>query len=132
MTDHTVETSPQVYARVGGALYLLTIVFGLFAESFVNDALIVSGDSAATVLNILAHPLLWRFCIAGNMLMPLLAVGLLLVEYVLLRSVSKHLMLLAVFFNLVSLALEAVSNLYFLDMLVLLGDAEYLTVFTTA
>ena len=130
MTIHTDKTSPQVYARTGGALYLLIIVFGLFAEGFVNNALIVSGDPAATAHNILEHPLLWRFSVAGNMLVPLLAVGLLLVEYVLLRPVSKHLVLLAVFFNLVSLALEAVSKLYLLDMLALLGDAQYLKVFT--
>ena len=132
MTTHAVETSPQVYARIGGVLYLIIIVFGLFAEGFVNNVLIVSGDPAATAYNIMAHPLLWRVSVAGNMLVPLLAVGLLLVEYVLLRPVSKHLVLLAVFFNLVSLAVEAVSKLYLLDMLALLGDAAYLKVFSAA
>jgi hypothetical protein len=31
MTDHSVETSPQVYARIGGALYLIIIALGIFA-----------------------------------------------------------------------------------------------------
>jgi hypothetical protein len=32
--DRSVESSPQVYARVGGALYLIVIVAGLFAVAW--------------------------------------------------------------------------------------------------
>ena len=39
MTDHTFETSPQLYARIGGVLYLIIIVVGLFGEAFVRDRL---------------------------------------------------------------------------------------------
>jgi hypothetical protein len=35
METHTVENSPQRYARIGGALYLAIIVLGGFAEGFV-------------------------------------------------------------------------------------------------
>jgi hypothetical protein len=42
------ETSPQVYARIGGVLYLVIIALGLFAEGFVSNELIVSGDATAT------------------------------------------------------------------------------------
>ena len=54
MTDRTIESSPQLYARIGGALYLIIIVIGLFGEAFVRDKLIVSGDAAATAKNIMA------------------------------------------------------------------------------
>ena len=36
MTGRTVETSPQLYARIGGVLYLIIIVAGGFAELFVQ------------------------------------------------------------------------------------------------
>jgi hypothetical protein len=123
------ETSPQVYARIGGVLYLIVIAFGLFAEGFVNNKLIVSGDASATAQNIMASLLLWRIGVAANMIVPLCAVALLLVEYVLLRPVSKNLVLLAVFFNLVSLAVEAISKLFLLAVLSPLGSAEYLKAF---
>src|SRR5215471_13378987 len=42
------ETSPQVYARIGGVLYLIIIVIGFFSEFFVRDKLVVSGDVTAT------------------------------------------------------------------------------------
>jgi hypothetical protein len=100
------ETSPEVYARIGGALYLMIIALGLFAEGFVNNKLIVSGDATATAHNIMASQSLWSIGAAANMIVPLCAVPLLLVEYVLLRPVSKNLVLLAVFFMGLSFLLE--------------------------
>ena len=47
--------SPQAYARIGGALYLVIIAAGLFAEAFVRSRLIVPADAANTATNILAH-----------------------------------------------------------------------------
>ena len=67
-TNHDVEGSPQIYARVGGVLYLIIIVLGLFGESFVRDRLIVSGNAAATAENIRSSEGLWRLGIAGNLL----------------------------------------------------------------
>ena len=67
MTDRTVETSPQLYARIGGVLYLIIIVVGLFGEAFVRDRLIVSGDATATAVNIMSHELLWCFHIAAEL-----------------------------------------------------------------
>ena len=55
MANHSVEDSPQAYARVGGALYLAIIVLGVFAEGFVSNKLVVS-DAATTAHNILASP----------------------------------------------------------------------------
>ncbi len=52
MTDRTVETSPQLYARIGGVLYLIIIVVGIFDEAFVRNRIIVSGDATATAANI--------------------------------------------------------------------------------
>ncbi len=48
MTDRAVETSPQIYARIAGVLYLIIIVGGIFAEVFVRERLVVSGYAAAT------------------------------------------------------------------------------------
>src|SRR6202046_3003032 len=120
---------PQRYARLGGALYLTIIVLGAFAEGFVGNKLIVSGDAAATAANILASPELWRLSLAGDFIVVLCAVPLLWIEYLLLRPVSKHLVLLAVLFNLVSLAVEAISKLFLLVVMPTLGSADYLKAF---
>src|SRR5438093_2572500 len=107
MTDVIVETSPQTYARIGGVLYLIIIVVGLFGEAFVRDRLIVSGDATATAANIMSHELLWRFHIAAELFLLICAVALLMILYALLRPVSRDLILLAAFFNLVAIIIEA-------------------------
>lgn len=130
MTDHAFDTSPQVYARIGGALYLVIIALGLFAEGFVANTLIVPGDAGATAQNIMASQSLWRVGVAVNLIVPLCAVPLLLIEYLLLRPVNRHLVLLAVLFNLVSLALEAVSKIHLFEVTALLaGDSSYSSAF---
>jgi Domain of unknown function (DUF4386) len=129
MAHRTVENFPQRYARTGGALYLAIIVLGAFAEGFVANKLLVPGDAAATAHNILASPALWRISVAGDLIVALCAVPLLWIEYLLLRPVSKQLILLAVLFNLVSLAVEAISKLCLLLVMPTLGNADFLRVF---
>jgi hypothetical protein len=129
MTDRTVETSPQLYARIGGVLYLIIIVVGLFDEAFVRNRIIVSGDATATAANIRSLESLWRFGIAAEFFLLICGVALTLIFFVLLRPVNRDLALLAVFFNLVSLAVEAAVQLYLLGALFPLGKAEYLRAF---
>jgi hypothetical protein len=129
MTLQSVDSSPQAYARIGGGLYLVIIVLGAFAEGFVADKLVAPGDAATTAHNIMASPLLWHLSVAGDLVVVLCAVPLLWIEYLLLRPVSKNLVLLAVFFNLVSLAVEAISKLFLLIVAPILGRADYLTAF---
>jgi hypothetical protein len=129
MTDRTVETSPQLYARIGGVLYLIIIVVGLFDEAFVRNRIIVSGNATATAANIRSLESLWRFGIAAEFFLLICAVALTLIFFVLLRPVSRDLALLAVFFNLVSLAVEAAVQLYLLGALFPLGKTEYLRAF---
>ena len=130
MTDHTVNSSPKLCARIGGALYLIIIVIGLFGEAFVRDKLIMSGDAAATAANIMSHESLWRFHIAAELFLLICAVALLLILYALLRPVSRDLALLAVFINLVSIGIEAATTMYLLQALFPLGNAGYLKAFT--
>ena len=130
MTARTVETSPQLYARIGGVLYLIIIVVGLFGEAFVRDRLIVSGDATATAANIMSHESLWRFHIAAELFLLICAVALLLILFVLLKPVSRDLALLAAFFNLVAIIIEAATTMRLLEALFPLGNAGYLKAFT--
>jgi Domain of unknown function (DUF4386) len=59
MRDCTVETSPQLYARIRGVLYLIIIIVVPFGEAFIRDRLIVSGDAAATAANIRSVESVW-------------------------------------------------------------------------
>jgi hypothetical protein len=130
MINNRIETSPQIYARTGGIAYLIIIVAGIFGEIFVRNSLIVSGNAAATASHIMASPVLWRMGIAVDLIMHLCDVVLMVVFYVLLRPVSKNLVLMAILFNLVQTAVLVANKLNLLMPLFLLGDADYLKAFS--
>lgn len=100
MTALTAETSPLVYARVAGFAYLITILLGIFSVGFVESNLIVAGDNAATVHNIMANQLLFRIGITGEIMMYVLVVLLAWALYIILKTVNSNLALLALLWRL--------------------------------
>jgi hypothetical protein len=122
-------TRPQLYARLGGVLYLAVIVLGAFSEGFAMNTLIVPGDAGATADRILASRGLWSAAVAADLVVPVIAVVGVWISYVLLRPVSRTLVLLDVFLTLVSLAVEAVSKLFLLLVLPVLSTAGYIPAF---
>ncbi|MGB2667485.1 MAG: DUF4386 domain-containing protein [Candidatus Acidiferrum sp.] len=129
MTNPKLSVSPQLYARIGGLLYLFNILAGMFGELFVRGHLVIAGDAVATAHNISASNFLFRSGIAGDLLMHVSDVPLILIFYVLLKPVSKDLALLAALFNLVQTAVLVANKLTLLAVLVFLGNADYLKAF---
>ncbi len=129
MRNDTIRTSPQRYARLGGALYLVVIAFGAYAEGFVRDRLIVPGDLASTAHNIVGSQGMWRLAVACDLIVPVLGVAGAWVSYVLLRPVSRLLILLDVFFTLMSLAIESVSKVFLFLVLPILTSRSYADAF---
>ncbi len=123
------QFSPLAYARTGGFLYLIIILIGLFNEIFIRGKLIVSADATATAANLMASEQLWRLGFAGSIIMLLCAIPLALIMFILLRPVNPHIALLAVLFNLVSISVEAVSDLSILAALFPLSGSNYLNAF---
>lgn len=113
-------------ARIGGVLYLILILIGMFAVLFVRDKLIVSGDPTATANNIMASPLLWRMGISADLLMHVLDVPIMLIIYIILKPVNKHLALLVLLFNLVQTAVLVANKLNLIAALFLLEHTVYL------
>ena len=141
MTSHIASTdvrhterlpSNLLLARVGGALYVLIIVLGTFEEAFVRSRIIVADDAAATAANLHSMEWLWRLGIASEMVLLVSAIALNVIFYILLRPVGRDLALLAVFFNLVSLAVEASAALGLVAALFPLNAAAYLQAFEPA
>ena len=129
MKERITETSPQIYARIAGVLYLMIIVIGFSSEFFVRDKLVMAGDVTATANNIASSESLWRTSIACELILLVCAVALTLIFYVLLRPVNKNHALLAVLFNIVEFPIEAVSKLCLLAALFFSGSADYLKAF---
>jgi hypothetical protein len=115
---------PQTLARTGGILYLFIIVAALFAEVYVRGRLIVHDDSAATAANILRDETLFRVGIAGEMLTCVCDVALSMILFVLLEPVSRSIALLGAFLRVTYTSMYAVTKLFEIAALVILGRSE--------
>ena len=126
----SIERSPQRYARIAGILHLAIILLGMFGELYVRGTLVVAGDAAATSAAISASPLLWRAGIAGDLLMHIFDVPVIVVLYYLLRPVSRSLALFATLINLVQTAVLVANKMNLLVPLFLMENSTYLIAFS--
>jgi hypothetical protein len=131
MTEQLANFRPALWARAAGALYVGTIVCGVFSQYFIRSAIVVRGDAAATAHNLLASEPLFRLGIVSEFLGVACYIAVTFVLYELLRPVSRRFSLLAVLFSVVGCAVGIVNLLNDLAPLVLLNGAPYLSVFTT-
>jgi Domain of unknown function (DUF4386) len=130
MTERITETSPRLKARITGALYLLTILTGIFAQGFVSGRLVVDGDAAATATNILTHRGLFQLGFAIYLIEMACQIAMTALFYDLLKPVSRSLSLLAAFLGLTGCVIKTLSRLFFIAPLFVLGGAHYLSVFS--
>jgi uncharacterized protein DUF4386 len=126
----TTETSPAIYARVAGLLYLIMVPLGFFGYMYV-PSLIVPGDAAATASNILASESLFRLSIVSALTVQIVNIVLVLVLYKLLKPVSQNHALLMVVFLLIGTPIAMFDQVNLLAVLHLLSGAGHLTGFTT-
>jgi Domain of unknown function (DUF4386) len=121
-TTGVVQTpfSPQLYARIAGALYLIVIVGGTIAELVVRERLVVANNAVATANNILANEQLFRWGFSADLIALLCVMPLILLLYELLKVVNPRVALMAVFFSLVGSAVQSAALLGHFAPLVLL------------
>jgi len=129
LTVRASETSPIIYARVAGFLYLIIIIFGISSEVFIRSSLIVTGDADATATNILASEGLFRFGFLADTLMLLSDVAIAVLFYVLLKPVSKTIALMAAAFRLTQASILGFNLLNYFAVLLLLQGVGYATAF---
>jgi hypothetical protein len=129
MIDGTVDTSPQLHARMAGASYLLGALTSVLGQMVVLGMLVVSGNATATAANILSHASLFRL----GFVCSLITVPFHLVWAVLFLGlfspVNKSVSLLAGFVMLVACTMWALSSLLYLAPLVVLQGKISLSAF---
>jgi len=129
--DWTADMSPRTKGRFAGALFLLYIIAGVYAQGFVADRLYVSGNAAATAANILANQSTYRFGFTVYMLEMAGQIATVVLFYQLLKPVSRTGAMLAAAFELTGCGIKIFSRLFYLAPLLVLGSgASSLSVFS--
>ena len=109
MTGHIAGISLRKAAIVTGLGLLIMTIFTLFADLFVRQRLVVPGDAATTVNNIMADESLFRIGICSFIIVIILDVLVAWALYVLLKPVNKSLSLLMAWFRLVYATIFGIS-----------------------
>jgi hypothetical protein len=104
--------------------------FGIFGIMYVPSILIVPGDAATTINNIMTSESLFRSGIVSALIVQMLIILVVLVLYKLLKPVNKNHALLMVIFILVSVPITMLNELNQFAALLLSSGADYLTVFS--
>ena len=128
MMGRIAQVSPRPSARITGLVYFLYFLTAVLGEFFLKG-MVVDGDAAATANNLLAHQSLFRLGLATGLIATACYIAVTALFYCLFRPVNRSLSLLAAFFGLVGCAITAFGSLFQLAPLVLLGGAQYLSVF---
>lgn len=118
------------YARLSGIIYLLVILFGIFALVYVPSQTPIVWDNASiTVKNILDSEFLYRLGILAGILCYTFFLILPLALYRTFESVNKNCALLMVILAIISVPFSLFNLVYKVNVLNLLSGAEYFLTF---
>ncbi len=129
MTERIAEASPRLRARMAGVLYLIAGMTFSYADGSVGGKIVVYSDGAATAHNILANEMLFRLGFAAALISAVCYITVTLLLYDMFKPVNRSVSLLAAFFSLMGCTIQALSSLFHLAPLVVLGGEQYLGVF---
>lgn len=126
MTNPGTNTTLHKAALVAGLGLAAMTIFAVGAIYFVFAKLIVSGDAAVTINNLVANETLFRFGIGSLVVVAILDVVVAWALYIFLEPVDRYLSLLAAWFRLIYASILGVALFDYVNVLRFLGDASYL------
>ena len=130
MTGRSIETSPQVYARMAGVCYLLGSVTSVFGQMVIPGRLVVSSSAATTAANILTHESLYRFAVVSAFISVPFHIVWAILFYQLFKPVNRSIPLLVAFVMLMGCVMWTLSALFSLAPLLVLKGTSSLSAFT--
>lgn len=117
-------------SRITGITYLLMIPFGILGILYVPNAILVPGDMATTITNILANTSLFHLSIFSSLVVQLIQIVLVLLLFKLLRPASKVAAILMVAFILPAVSIAMLNEVSLLAISSLVSGAAYTASFT--
>jgi hypothetical protein len=122
--------SPRLKSGIAGALYVLCIAFGFFAEMLVRSKLVVYSDPAATAHNILGSPTLYRMGFFADVTAMILGVFTSIIFYGLFKVVSRGLALTVLVLDIISNTVSICGSVLLFAPLIILQDGGSMSAFS--
>ena len=123
------KATPRLKARIAGLFELLEGLTSGFGQVIVPGMLVVSGNAAATVANILAHESLFRLSILTALIGVACHIAWTFLFYELFKPVNRSLSLLAAFLGFAAIAIQASSSLFQVAPLIVMEAGKSVSAF---
>jgi hypothetical protein len=123
-------TSPKALGRITGAFYLAIFIAGFIFMALVPSTGLLNNNDAAAIDYIVSHQTAFWAGYAFLLLVVVFRRIVMLLFYELFKPVNKSINLLAVYFNIVATTMQAVTGVFLLMPLILLGGEHFLTAFS--
>jgi hypothetical protein len=121
--------APQTWARVAGAVYVVSMACNVFAP-WTTRGLLVANDAAQTAANIMAAEPAFRLAFAALIAGDVANIAAIAILYALTKPAGPTLAATAAFMGLAGCAIGSASALQDMIALMYLGDAAYLAAFS--
>ncbi len=131
MATRSSATSPLLWARLAGILYLCLVPLSVLGFPYGPSRFFVPGDPAATANNIMASALAFRFSIVVNLLGAIVNSLVVLALFKLLKPVNRNIASLMVVFLLLAVPIQMLNELNHVAILLILGNTGYMAAFST-
>jgi len=124
--NNSIDISQNKAARLAGLTYLVVIITPLISLIFIDPIINVTGDLAATLINIIENETLYRIAITMDLLMYIGVTLLALTLYKVLKPINSFLAKLALFYRVTEAIIGIIAVLSYTVVLLILKAENFL------
>ena len=121
----------KVYSQLAGLLYLIIALVGGFSIGYMPAEIVAEGNAALTFQNLLDHQVLFRWGIAGDIVVLVLETLLTVMLYQLFKSASTTGMTIATYSRLAMAIIMGINLINYMIPAIIMGQPEYLNSFSS-
>lgn len=131
MTSSEFQFQGKKYSQFAGLLYLLIAIVGGLSIGYMPSIIVVEGNAALTLQNLMDHQVLFRWGIAGDIVVLVLEVLLTVMLYQLFRSFSATGMTIATYSRLAMAIIMGMNLINYMIPAIIMAQPEYLSAFSS-
>lgn len=126
------QNQEKLYSQLAGLLYLTIAIIGGFSIGFMPTKIVSEGNAALTFQNLLEHQELFRWGIAGDIVVLVLETLLTVMLYQLFKSASSTGMTIATYSRLAMAIIMGLNLVNYMIPAIIMNQPEFLTSFSSA
>ena len=126
------QNQGKIYSQLAGLLYLIIALVGGFSIGYMPTEIVAEGNAALTFQNLFDHQELFRWGIAGDIVVLVLETLLTVMLYQLFKSASTTGMIIATFSRLAMAIIMGMNLINYMIPSIIMNQPAYLTSFSSA